>query len=68
MLRERAENAEVEKTIALLGDRDRLPGLLAYLAFGEPLRGRVRARVDLPHFTWLAPIGPGNGPARRRSR
>ena len=58
-LRERAEQAEVERTVALLGDRERLPGLLAYLALAEPLRGSVRSRVALPHFTWLDEIGAG---------
>lgn len=61
-LRERAEHAEVEKAAALLDASDRLPGLLAYLALAEPLRVRVRARVDLPHFTWLSEIGSGERP------
>jgi hypothetical protein len=61
-LRDRAEHVEVENAVALLGDRDRLPGLVAYLALAEPLRGRVRARVDLPHFAWLAEIGSSERP------
>lgn len=61
-LRDRDEHAQVEKAAALLGASDRLPGLLAYLALGEPLRGRVRARVELPHFGWLAEIHPGERP------
>jgi hypothetical protein len=61
-LRDRAEHAEVEKAIALLGDRDRLPGLLAYLALTDPQRSRVRARVALPHFAWLSEIGSSERP------
>ena len=61
-LRDRAEHAAVEKATALLGDRDRLPGFLAYFALAEPLRGRVRARVDLPHFAWLSEIGASERP------
>jgi hypothetical protein len=61
-LRDRAERAEVDGIIALLGDRDRGPGLLAYLALSAPVRASVRARVDLPHFAWLSEIGDGARP------
>jgi hypothetical protein len=62
--RARADRAQVDHVVALLGESERARGLAAYVELGDALRARVRAAVAIPALAWLELVPGAAGRVR----